>query len=71
MQDLQAGGSTWQRKEVPLCVMQDSSNPSTLSDYGEAGTRPQPKLCLIRLWQTVALVWRGTTPRLLGCVAAV
>jgi hypothetical protein len=30
-----SSGSSWHRKEVPLAVLQDGSNPSTLSDYGE------------------------------------
>lgn len=31
----EASGASWHRKEVPLAVLQDGSNPSTLSDYGE------------------------------------
>jgi hypothetical protein len=30
-----SSGSSWHRKEVSLAVLQDGSNPSTLSDYGE------------------------------------
>jgi hypothetical protein len=41
-----SSGSSWHRKEVPLAVLQDGSNPSTLSDYGEHCIQLQAGCCI-------------------------
>jgi len=42
----QSAQNSWHRREVPLVVAADSTNPSTLSDYGE---RREPALHICRL----------------------